>query len=128
MLVSSANRVLTGVEIEPGAELGEGLVIMHGSGIVVSEHASAGRDCVLFQGVTLGVDGKHVGGPRLGDAVTVYAGAKLLGPITVGDRATIGANAVVLSDVPAGATAVGVPARVLVASDVAPSDAAPTPG
>jgi serine O-acetyltransferase len=86
---------------------------MHGGGLVISEHATVGRDCVLFQGVTLGVDGKSLAGPTLGDAVTVYAGAKVLGPVTVGDRATIGANAVVLGDVPAGATAVGVPARII---------------
>lgn len=111
--VAAVNRALTGVEIEPGAELGEGVVIRHGHGLVVSAGVTVGRGCTLYQQVTLGTNGRDTGTPVLGDLVTVYAGAKVLGPVRIGDGAVIGANAVVLSDVPAGAIAVGVPARVI---------------
>ena len=111
-LVSAINRVLTGVEIEPGAKLGPGFQIYHGHGIVVNRNVRAGRDLLLFHGVTLGTNGHGNAAPVLGERVIVYAGAKVLGGVHIGDRARIGANAVVLDDVPAGATAVGIPARI----------------
>ncbi len=112
-VVAAFNRVLTGVEIGVGAEIGAGLVIRHGNGIVIDPQARVGIGCVLYQQVTLGVRGPGSPGvPVLGDGVVVFAGAKVLGPIAIGDGAKIGANAVVLDDVPAGAVAVGVPARI----------------
>ncbi len=114
-LLSQLARLLTGIEIHPGAVIGRGLFIDHGMGVVIGQTAVVGRDVLLFHGVTLGgVDARP--GRRhamVGDRVLVGAGAKLLGPITVGSDARIGAQAVVLSDVPDGATAVGIPARVL---------------
>jgi serine O-acetyltransferase len=119
-VVCTLNRVLTGVEIEPGAVFGKGLTIMHGSGIVVNDTSEVGTDCIIYQQVTLGGDAHdRTGtrppsrGPRIGDRVTLYAGAKIIGPVTVGDDSVVAANAVVLDDVPAGHTAVGVPARML---------------
>ena len=112
--VSAINRVLTGVEIEPGAALGPGLVIMHGHGIVIDRKVRVGAACQIFQQVTLGVNNRSAkGSPVLGDRVTVFAGAKVLGRVTIGDDAIIGANSVVLSDVPSGAVAAGVPARIV---------------
>lgn len=113
LLVAAVNRVLTGVEIAPQAAFGEGLVIMHGCGIVVHPRVRVGRDCTLYQGVTLGSTSVDGDPPTLEHGVTVFPGAKVLGAVTVGDGATIGANAVVLCDVPADATAVGVPARIM---------------
>lgn len=114
-LLSQAARLLTGIEIHPGAEIGRGLFIDHGMGVVIGQTAVVGQDVLIFHGVTLGgVDDRP--GRRhamVGDRVLVGAGAKLLGPITVGPDAKIGANAVVLSDVPEGATAVGIPARAI---------------
>ncbi|MBQ7334393.1 MAG: serine O-acetyltransferase [Clostridia bacterium] len=114
-LVSQSGRFLTGIEIHPGAQIGEGLFIDHGSGVVIGETAIIGDNCTLYQGVTLGGTGKDTGKrhPTLGDGVMVGAGAKLLGNFTVGDGAKIAAGAVVLGDVPAEATAVGIPARVV---------------
>ena len=113
--VSQRARRRTGIEIHPGAEIGPGLFIDHGMGVVIGETAEIGRNCTLYHGVTLGGTGKARGKrhPTLGNGVTVGAGAKLLGNITVGDGAKIGAGAVVLCDVPANCTAVGVPARIL---------------
>ena len=114
-LLSQIARLLTGIEIHPGAEIGKGLFIDHGMGVVIGQTAVVGQDVLLFHGVTLGgVDDRP--GRRhatIGDRVLVGAGAKLLGAIRVGTDAKIGANAVVLSDVPDGATAVGIPARVI---------------
>jgi serine O-acetyltransferase len=114
-LLSQLARFLTGIEIHPGAVIGRGLFIDHGMGVVIGQTAVIGRDVLLFHGVTLGgVDGRqgrrHA---RVGDRVVVGTGAKLLGPITVGSDARIGVQAVVLGDVPEGATAVGIPARVV---------------
>ncbi|GGB98294.1 serine O-acetyltransferase EpsC [Cellulomonas carbonis] len=113
-LASQAARAATGVEIHPGAVLGQRLFIDHGMGVVIGETAVVGDDVVLFHGSTLGgksmTHGKRH--PTLGDRVVVGAGAKVLGPVWVGDGAQIGANAVVVKDVPADATAVGVPAVV----------------
>lgn len=118
-LISTAARVLTGIEIRPSARIGQNLTISHGVGVVIGETAEVGNDVCLMQGVTLGIRSPDDRGkpgrqhPLLGDRVFVGPGAALLGPITVGDDARIGANAVVLKDVPPGALAVGVPARIL---------------
>lgn len=113
--VSQHAKFVTGTEIHPAATIGRGLFIDHGSGVVIGETAVIGDNCVLYQGVTLGGTGKDVGKrhPTLGNNVLVGAGAKVLGPFKVGDGAKIAAGAVVLNEVPAGATAVGVPARVV---------------
>ena len=113
--VSQWSRFWTGIEIHPGATIGHRLVIDHGVGIIIGETAEIGDDCLLYQGVTLGGTGKDTGKrhPTLGSNVMVGAGAKVLGPFTVGDNARIAAGAVVLTAVPAGATAVGVPARIV---------------
>src|SRR5215475_5564802 len=110
-VIAYLTRAITGVEIHPAAEIGQGFFIDHGSGVVIGETAKIG-DCVtLYQGVTLGGTGFQRGKrhPTLGDNVTVGSGAKLLGPIAVGDGAKIGANTVVVEDVPPGATVVGNP-------------------
>ena len=113
--VSQLARFATGIEIHPGATIGKGLFIDHGSGVVIGETAIVGDNCTLYQGVTLGGTGKDVGKrhPTLGDNVLVGAGAKLLGNFTVGDGAKIAAGAVVLGPVPENCTAVGIPARVV---------------
>ena len=105
----------TGIEIHPGATIGRGVMIDHGTGVVIGETAEVGDGCMIYQGVTLGGTGKDKGKrhPTLGKNVLVGAGAKVLGPFNVGDNARIAAGAVVLSEVPADATAVGVPARVV---------------
>ena len=114
-LVSQLGRFFTGVEIHPGATIGKGLFIDHGSGGVIGETAVVGDYCTLYQGVTLGGTGKDKGKrhPTLGDNVLVGAGAKVLGPFTVGSNSKIAAGAVVLNEVPPDCTAVGVPARVV---------------
>ena len=114
-LVSQLGRFFTGVEIHPGATIGKGLFIDHGSGVVIGETAVVGDYCTLYQGVTLGGTGKDQGKrhPTLGDNVLVGAGAKVLGPFTVGSNSKIAAGAVVLNEVPPDCTAVGVPARVV---------------
>lgn len=110
-VIASASRLVTGIEIHPAAEIGEGLFIDHGMGVVIGETARLGDRVTLYQGVTLGGTGFDTGKrhPTLGDDVTVGSGAKLLGPIEVGDRAKIGANSVVIHDVPADSTVVGNP-------------------
>ncbi len=114
-LISQLGRFFTGIEIHPGATIGRGLFIDHGSGVVIGETTIIGDDCTLYQGVTLGGTGKHCGKrhPTLGNNVMVGSGAKILGPFTVGDNSRIAANAVVLDEIPANSTAVGVPARVV---------------
>ena len=113
--LSQRARTKTGVEIHPAAEIGKGLVIDHGMGVVIGETTVIGDNCVLYQNVTLGGTGKETGKrhPTLGDNVLVGAGAKVLGPFKVGDNARIAAGAVVLSEIPPNSTAVGVPARVV---------------
>ncbi len=113
--ISQFARMLTGIEIHPGAKIGKGLLIDHGSGVVIGETAEIGDYCLLYQGCTLGGTGKDHGKrhPTLGNNVMVGCGAKVLGPFTVGDNAKIAANAVVLEPVPANSTAVGVPARIV---------------
>lgn len=103
-----------GADLLPGADLGGGCVVAHGVGLVVGGESVTGEDCTLLHGVTLGeARFDETACPRLGDRVTVGAGASVLGGITVGDGAMIGAGAVVLDDVPAGARVAGVPARVI---------------
>ena len=114
-LVSQGARFLTGIEIHPGAKIGRGLFIDHGSAVVIGETAEIGDNCTIYQGVTLGGTGKHVGKrhPTLGDNVMVGSGAKVLGPFKVGSNSKIAANAVVLDEIPENCTAVGIPARVV---------------
>ena len=114
-LISNFGRFLTGIEIHPGAKIGEGLFIDHGTGIVIGETAELGRNVTLYQGVTLGGTGKEKGKrhPTIGSNVVVASGAKVLGSFTVGDHAKIGAGAVVLKPVPAHATVVGIPGRIV---------------
>ena len=113
--ISQAAKFVTGVEIHPGASIGRGLVIDHGTGVVIGETAEVGDNCTIYQGVTLGGTGKDVGKrhPTIGNDVLIGAGAKVLGPFRVGDGAKIAANAVVLEAVPEDSTAVGIPARVV---------------
>lgn len=114
-IISQISRFFTGIEIHPACFIGKGLLIDHGSGVVIGETAIIGDDCTIFHGVTLGGTGKERGKrhPTLHNNVFVGAGAKLLGNIEIGNNAKIGANAVVLHDIPDGTTAVGVPARVI---------------
>lgn len=105
----------TGIEIHPGATIGRGLFIDHGAGVVIGETAILGDNVTLFQGVTLGGNGKEKGKrhPTLGDNVMVSAGAKILGSFTIGENSKIGAGSVVLQEVPPNSTVVGVPGRVV---------------
>ncbi|MBQ8954705.1 MAG: serine O-acetyltransferase [Clostridia bacterium] len=114
-VVSQRTRRLTGIEIHPGAIIGEGLFIDHGTGVVIGETAELGDNVTLYQGVTLGGTGKDVGKrhPTLGDNVVVGAGAKVLGPFKVGEGSKIGAGAIVLKEVPPHCTVVGNPGRVV---------------
>ncbi len=113
--VSHFARSCTGVEIHPGAKIGDRVFIDHGMGVVIGETAEIGDGCTIYQNVTLGGTGKDVGKrhPTLGKNVMVGSGAKILGPFTVGDNAKIAANSVVLSEVPPNATCVGAPARIV---------------
>src|SRR5881397_84152 len=108
-------RWLTGIEIHPGAMIGRRVFIDHGMGVVIGETAELGDDCTLYHGVTLGGTTWNKGKrhPTLRQGVVIGAGAKVLGPIVIGEGAKIGSNAVVVKDVPAGATALGIPARVI---------------
>ncbi len=114
-LISQVSRFVTGIEIHPGAKIGRGVLIDHGSGVVIGETAEVGDNCTIYQGVTLGGTGKDKGKrhPTLGKGVMVGSGAKILGPFTIGDGAKIASNAVVLQPLPPNATAVGVPARIV---------------
>jgi serine O-acetyltransferase len=110
------SRFITGIEIHPGAKIGRRVFLDHGLGIVIGETTEIGDDCTIYQGVTLGGTSLYKGvkrHPTLGKGVVISAGAKVLGGFTVGDGARVGSNAVVLKEIPAGATAVGIPARVL---------------
>lgn len=114
-IISQFARFLTGIEIHPGAKIGKGFFIDHGSGVVIGETTEIGDNCLVYQGVTLGGTGKEKGKrhPTLGNNVMVGSGARVLGPFKVGDNAKIAANAVVLEEVPPDCTAVGVPARIV---------------
>ena len=114
--ISHINRFLTGIEIHPGAKIGDRVFFDHAMGTVVGETAEIGDGCTIYQGVTLGGTSLYKGAkrhPTLGRDVVVSAGAKVLGGFEVGDGAKIGSNAVVIKPVPAGATAVGIPARII---------------
>ncbi|MFN6351384.1 MAG: serine O-acetyltransferase [Cyanobacteriota bacterium] len=119
-LLSQVARLLTGVEIHPGAQIGHGVFIDHGMGVVIGETSVIGDNCLLYQGVTLGGTGKQHGKrhPTLENNVVVGAGAKVLGAITVGSNTRIGAGSVVLRDVDPDSTVVGVPGRVVHQSGV----------
>ena len=108
-------RILTGVEIHPGAVLGPGLFIDHATGVVIGETAEVGEDVTLYHGVTLGGSGRDTGKrhPTIGDRVIIGAGAKVLGAIKIGDDSRIGANAVVVKEVPSSAVVIGVPGQVI---------------
>ena len=113
--ISSRTAKKTGIEIHPGAQIGEGFFIDHGSGVVIGETTVIGDNVTLYQGVTLGGTGKDTGKrhPTIGDGVTVGAGAKVLGPITIGNHVKVGAGAIVLKDVPDQCTVVGNPGRIV---------------
>jgi serine O-acetyltransferase len=114
-IISQIGRSLTGIEIHPGAKIGEGLFIDHGMGIVIGETVEIGNNVTIYQGVTLGGTGKDKGKrhPTINDNVVIGAGAKILGPIKVGRNAKVGANAVVLINVPEDSTVVGIPGRII---------------
>lgn len=105
----------TGIEIHPGAQIGKGLFIDHGSGVIIGETTIIGDNCTLYQGVTLGGTGKEQGKrhPTLGNNVMVSAGAKVLGSFKIGDNCKIGAGSVVLEEVPPNCTVVGIPGRIV---------------
>ncbi len=115
-LVSQVGRLLTGIEIHPGATLGEGLFIDHGAGVVIGETAEVGENVTIYQGVTLGGTGKETGKrhPTVGDNVVIGAGSLLLGSITVGDNVRVGAGSVVVQNVPSNTTVVGNPGRPVI--------------
>lgn len=114
-LISQFSRFLTGIEIHPGAQIGMGTLIDHGSGVVIGETSIIGDRVTIYQGATIGATGnekefkRH---PTLGNDIVVGSGAKILGPVNIGDNCKIGANSVVLKDMPANSTAVGIPAKI----------------
>ena len=124
-IVSSWARVFTGVEIHPAAQIGKNLFIDHGVGVVIGETSRIGDNVLIYHQVTLGGTGNEKGEkrhPSVCDNVMIAAGAKILGNIHIGTNAKVGANAVVLKDVPANATAVGVPARIILNGNVTEED------
>ena len=122
--ISQAAKFVTDIEIHPSAKIGKNLFIDHGAGVVIGETAEIGDNCTIYQGVTLGGTGKHVGKrhPTIGNNVMIGAGAKVLGPFKVGDNSKIAAGAVVLNEIPENSTAVGMPARVVRRQGVKPED------
>jgi len=114
-VISQFSRFITGIEIHPGAKIGDGFFIDHGMGVVIGETCEIGNNVTLYQGVTLGGTGKEKGKrhPTIGDNVVISAGAKVLGSIKIGNNVKIGAGSVVLKDVPDNCTVVGVPGRVV---------------
>ena len=112
---SQCARFMTGIEIHPGAVIGRRFFIDHGMGVVIGETTIIGDDVTLYQGVTLGGTGKETGKrhPTLGNGVVVGVGASVLGAITLGDNSKVGGGAVAVKDVPAGATVVGIPAKIV---------------
>ncbi|MBY2476765.1 serine O-acetyltransferase [Clostridioides difficile] len=114
-LISQISRFMTGIEIHPGAKMGEGILIDHGMGVVIGETAEVGNRVTIYQGATLGATGKDTGKrhPTVGDDVLIGAGTKILGPLNIGSNSKIGANSVVVKDVPNGATVVGIPAKIV---------------
>jgi len=118
--MSHLGRFITGIEIHPGAQIGKGVFIDHGMGVVIGETAIIGDYCLIYQGVTLGGTGKDTGKrhPTLGENVVLGAGAKVLGNILIGNNVRIGAGSVVLRDVPSDCTVVGIPGRIVYRSGV----------
>jgi serine O-acetyltransferase len=114
-LISTVSRLLTSIEIHPGATIGKRLFIDHGLGVVIGETAEVGDDVLLYQGVTLGGTGNECGKrhPTIGDRVVVGAGASVLGNITLGNDVRVGAGSVVVHSVPPGSTVIGIPGRVV---------------
>lgn len=114
-LLSQISRFLTGIEIHPGAKIGNRLFIDHGMGIVIGQTAEIGDDCTIYHQVTLGGTGKDKGKrhPTLKNNVLVGTGSKLLGPIIIGNNVKIGANAVVLNNIEDNVTVVGIPAKIV---------------
>lgn len=114
-LIQTFSRFLTGIEIHPGAVIGEGFFIDHGMGVVIGETAEVGENVTLYQGVTLGGTGKEKGKrhPTIGDNVVIASGAKVLGSFTIGSNSKIGAGSVVLEAVPPNSTVVGIPGKVV---------------
>lgn len=117
---SQISRFLTGIEIHPGAKIGNGLFIDHGMGVVIGETAEIGDNVTIYQGVTLGGTGKEKGKrhPTIGNNVVIGSGAKVLGSILIGDNCKIGAGAVVVSNVPDNCTVVGIPGQIVIKSGV----------
>jgi serine O-acetyltransferase len=115
-LISQISRFLTGIDIHPGAKIGEGLFIDHGTGVVIGETTEIGNNVTIYQGVTLGGTGKEKGKrhPTVGNNVVISTGAKVLGNIKIGDNAKIGAGSVVLREVPPNTTVVGIPGKIVV--------------
>lgn len=122
--ISNFGKIFTGIEIHPGATIGDRLFIDHGNGVVIGETSEIANDVTLYQGVTLGGTSLDKGKrhPTLEDGVIVGSGAQVLGPLTVGEGARIGANAVVLKDVPKNATMVGIPAKIVMGRDKSHDD------
>lgn len=118
-VISHLGRGVTGIEIHPGAEIGDGFFVDHGMGVVIGETSIIGDDCHLYQGVTLGgTSTKRVKRhPTLGSGVVVGAGAKIIGAVSIGDGAKIGAGSVVVTNVPPNATVVGVPGHIVAYAD-----------
>lgn len=115
-MISQVGRFLTGIEIHPGARIGHGLFIDHGTGVVIGETTEIGNNVTLYQGVTLGGTGKEKGKrhPTIGDNVMIAAGAKVLGSIKIGNNVKVGAGSVVLDPVPDNCTVVGVPGKIVI--------------
>lgn len=113
--LSERSKRKTGIEIHPGATIGENLFIDHGTGVVIGETVIIGNNVTIYHGVTLGGTGKEKGKrhPTIGDNVLIGAGAKLLGNITIGNNVKIGANSVVLTDIPDNVTVVGIPGKII---------------
>lgn len=114
-VISQTSRFITGIEIHPGAQIGQRLFIDHGMGVVIGETCEIGDDVVLYQGVTLGGTGKEKGKrhPTIGNHVVIGSGAKVLGSFKIGDGSFVGANAVVLREVPKNSTVVGIPGKLV---------------
>lgn len=115
-VISQASRFFTGIEIHPGAKIGQRFFIDHGMGVVIGETCEIGNNVTVFQGVTLGGTGKEKGKrhPTIKDNALIATGAKVLGSITIGENSKIGAGSVVLKDVPANSTVVGIPGKVVI--------------
>lgn len=125
--ISKYTRRKTGIEIHPAAQIGKGVFIDHGMGVVIGETTVVGDYCTIYQGVTLGGTGKDKGKrhPTIGKNVTIGSGAKILGPFTVGDNSKIAANAVVLNEIPPNSTCVGVPAHIVKQDNMRVASASP---